>query len=182
MNLLSGDRWQTNQKIQKTAEMRFDHPLLSDQREVFLISSCRQMALRAVDVPVVTRNSCPSYSEIQKTAKIHTHFRYIDRFVDFPVVVQHRGPTIQRLRRFSQRQYLDQEMTCPEGTTQPDASKTADVSRNQLLVRQDVLVSSRRLLPPNRKSGHRWRRHRVYRRRSCKSNGSDDGTSEQVLP
>ena len=35
---------------------------------------------------------------------------------------------------------------------------------------------------PNRKSGHRWRGHRVCRRRSCKSNGSNDGTSEQALP
>ena len=35
---------------------------------------------------------------------------------------------------------------------------------------------------PNRKSGHRWRGHRVYPRRSCKSNGSDDGTLEQALP
>ena len=35
---------------------------------------------------------------------------------------------------------------------------------------------------PNRKSGHQWRGHRVYRRMSCKSNGSDDGTSEQALP
>ena len=72
-----------------------------------------------VDVPVVTRNSCPSYSEIQKSAKIHTHFQYTDRFVDLPVAVQHRGPTVQRLRRFSQWQYLDQEIACPEGCYHP---------------------------------------------------------------
>ena len=31
-------------------------------------------------------------------------------------------------------------------------------------------------------SEHWWRRHRAYRRRSCKYNGRDYGTSEQVLP
>ena len=53
-----------------------------------------------VDLPVVTRNGCPSNSELQKSAKIHSHFQYIDSLVDLPVSVQHRGPTVQRLRRF----------------------------------------------------------------------------------
>ena len=68
-----------------------------------------------VDIPVVTRNGCPSYLELQKSAKIHSHFQYIDSLVDLPVSVQHRGPTVQRLGGFSQWQYLDQEIACTEG-------------------------------------------------------------------
>ena len=67
------------------------------------------------------------------------------------------------------------------GTTQPDASKTADVSRYQHLLDKTFSYRVGDWCRPNRKSGHRWRGHRVYLRRSCKSNGSD-GTSEQALP
>ena len=63
MNSLSGDRWQTNQKIQKTAEMRFVHPSLLHQSSRRVVRTTPlvqrqwplvQTALEAVEVQPFT--------------------------------------------------------------------------------------------------------------------------------
>ena len=79
-------------------------------------------------------------------------------------------PTEQTFQKIREDRVLEihkfcEDSTCPvhchdhrshccattPGITQPDVSKTADVTRNQRLDRQDVLVSSRKLVPTKQK-------------------------------
>ena len=84
--------------------------------------------------------------------------QYIDTSIDFTVVLRCQVPPSQMLQR--RRTSL----------------------ATSILVDKTFSYRVGDWCRPNRKSGHRWRGHRVYWRRSCKSNGSDDGTSEQALP
>ena len=59
-----------------------------------LLQSSTLDATRAPKEPQI-----PFMQKILKTAKIQHHFWYIDRFVDFPVVVQHQVPPSKTLQR-----------------------------------------------------------------------------------
>ena len=84
--------------------------------------------------------------------------QYFDTIIDFTVVLRHQVPPSQMLQR------RQMSLATSIWFDKTYSFRVGDWCR------------------PNRKSGHRWRGHRVYPRRSCKSNGSDDGTSEQALP